>query len=72
VARLPAGQVTRDVGGEAALVRWAVPAELGRDEHPMLPPTRVTLRELAACPDIEAVLAAAAGRDVTAPIAPQF
>jgi 8-oxo-dGTP pyrophosphatase MutT (NUDIX family) len=63
LARLPVGQVTRDVGGEAAHVRWAPPAVLAGDDHPMLPPTRVTLRQLAGYPGVDAALAAAATRE---------
>ena len=38
----------------------------------MLPPTRVTLAEIAACADIPAVFAAAAGRDSGAPVKPRI
>jgi 8-oxo-dGTP pyrophosphatase MutT (NUDIX family) len=60
LARLPEGQRTRDVGGEAAAALWASPVDLAG--LPMLFPTAVTLRELAACPDADAALAAAPAR----------
>ena len=50
-AAMPAGQRTRDVGGEAAQVAWVRPADAiaaGRNEEIVLwPPTAVTLGELA-------------------------
>ncbi len=59
-AALPAGQRTRDVGGEAAEVAWVRPDETiaaGRSREIVLfPPTAVTLAELAACPDVPAAL----------------
>ncbi len=61
-AALPAGQLTRDVGGEADKVAWLAPADaIGaarRGEILLLPPTAVTLAELAACGTVEAALAA--------------
>lgn len=69
LARLPTAQRTRDVGGEASQVRWATAGELAAEENPMLPPTRVTLRQLAVYADIDGVLDAASGRDLT-PIMP--
>jgi 8-oxo-dGTP pyrophosphatase MutT (NUDIX family) len=60
-AALPAGQRTRDVGGEAAAVYWTGPrAALDtarRGEMTLLPPTAVTLAELAACGDLDGALA---------------
>ena len=70
LALLPGGQRTRDVGGEAAHTRWAPPAELAGDGTPMLPPTNVTLRQLARHPTIERVLAAAATREPGRPVQP--
>jgi 8-oxo-dGTP pyrophosphatase MutT (NUDIX family) len=74
VALLPGGQRTRDVGGEAAHTRWAPPADLAGDSAgggaPMLPPTRVTLHQIARYPSVDAVMAAAATRDAAAPIEP--
>src|SRR5436305_7785999 len=61
LARLPERQRTRDVGGEAAHVLWGRPAALA--DLPMLPPTLVTLRQLAVYDSVGAALAAAADRD---------
>jgi 8-oxo-dGTP pyrophosphatase MutT (NUDIX family) len=59
-AALPAGQRTRDVGGEAAAVTWIDPGaaiEAGRrGEIELWPPTAVTLSELAACADLDTAL----------------
>jgi 8-oxo-dGTP pyrophosphatase MutT (NUDIX family) len=61
-AALPAGQRTRDVGGEAAAVQWISPPralDAGRQgEIYLWLPTAMTLAELAEYPDVEAVLAA--------------
>jgi len=61
-AALPAGQRTRDVGGEAAAVQWINPAralDAGRQgEIYLWLPTAMTLAELAEYPEIEDVLAA--------------
>lgn len=60
-AALPPGQLTRDVGGEAAQVAWVRPADAiaaGRNEEILLwPPTAVTLAELASCGTVAAALA---------------
>ncbi|MGH3276260.1 MAG: NUDIX hydrolase [Streptosporangiaceae bacterium] len=60
-AALPAGQRTRDVGGEAAAVNWIGPGQAlaagRRQEIRLWPPTAVTLAELAACGEMDAVLA---------------
>ncbi|HEX5540522.1 MAG TPA: NUDIX hydrolase [Micromonospora sp.] len=76
VALLPEGQRTRDVSGEADHTMWIRPAEAlaqaAAGEISMLPPTLLTLREVAACPDLPAVLAAAADRDVSTPITPRL
>jgi 8-oxo-dGTP pyrophosphatase MutT (NUDIX family) len=62
VAALPAGQRTRDVSTESDRVAWVRPAEAleaaKRGEMSMLPPTLVTLTELAACDSVAAALAA--------------
>jgi 8-oxo-dGTP pyrophosphatase MutT (NUDIX family) len=54
-AAMPAGQRTRDVGGEAAAAGWIRPQDAlvaGRAKEIQLwPPTAVTLAELAACGD---------------------
>ncbi len=62
VAALPEQQRTRDVGGEADDVAWVRPADaiaMGRKKEIMLmPPTAVTLAELAACRDVTAAVTA--------------
>jgi 8-oxo-dGTP pyrophosphatase MutT (NUDIX family) len=62
VAALPAGQRTRDVTSEADVVEWARPADaldqLRRGERPMMPPTIVTLEEIADYGSVADVLAA--------------
>ncbi|MBO0841550.1 MAG: NUDIX domain-containing protein [Nocardioides sp.] len=66
VARLPEGQVTRDVSTESSSVRWQAPADavaqVESGELGMLPPTYLNCLELAAFGGIEAVLADAARR----------
>ncbi len=73
VAALPEGQRTRDVGGEADAVVWARPHDVldGHDAGTvtLMPPTAATLAELAALPDVAAVLRAAEGR-VIEPVLP--
>ncbi len=69
LARLPLGQRTREVGGEASHAVW-VPAASAPD-LPMLPPTRVSIAQLAAAGSIEAAVAAAAERDVATPVKPR-
>lgn len=70
-AALPAGQRTRDVGGEASEVAWVSPGRAlkagERGDIRLFPPTAVTLSELAACGDLETVLA---GPRHVAPIIP--
>ncbi|MEW9554704.1 NUDIX hydrolase [Nonomuraea sp. NPDC050783] len=62
VAVLPAGQRTRDVGGEADHVAWTRPAEAVERAHRgeifLMPPTYRTLSELAAYGSVAEVLAA--------------
>jgi 8-oxo-dGTP pyrophosphatase MutT (NUDIX family) len=62
VAALPDGQRTRDVSTESDRVMWVRPAEAAeaarRGDMPMLPPTVVTLAELAEYDSVAAVLAA--------------
>jgi 8-oxo-dGTP pyrophosphatase MutT (NUDIX family) len=70
LARLPQGQLTRHIGTEASHAVWASPAQTG--ELPMLPPTRVTLDELASYGDIDTALAAAAHRDAVNPVRPRL
>lgn len=68
VAALPVGQRTRDVGGEADRVAWVRPADAlaqhAAGQMALLPPTRETLRELAALESVGQVLAAAAARRI--------
>jgi 8-oxo-dGTP pyrophosphatase MutT (NUDIX family) len=70
-AELPAGQLTRDVGGEASEVAWVRPADAiaagQRGEIRLFPPTAVSLSELAECGDLMTALTGA--REV-APIIP--
>jgi 8-oxo-dGTP pyrophosphatase MutT (NUDIX family) len=67
-AELPAGQRTRDVGGEAAQVAWVAPGDAiaagRRGEIHLMLPTSTTLSELAACGTIAGVLSAR--RQITA------
>ncbi|HEY1917092.1 MAG TPA: NUDIX hydrolase [Streptosporangiaceae bacterium] len=60
-ALLPAGQQTADIQEEADQVAWLRPADVlaaaSRREVFLMPPTAVTLAELAACPDTAAVFA---------------
>ncbi|NJP31502.1 NUDIX hydrolase [Micromonospora thermarum] len=76
VALLPAGQRTRDVSGEADRTLWIRPADAGAragaGELTMLPPTLVTLGQVAACGDLDAVAAASATRDPATPVAPHL
>jgi 8-oxo-dGTP pyrophosphatase MutT (NUDIX family) len=59
-AALPAGQRTRDVGGEASAVTWIEPgaalAAGRRGEIQLWPPTAVSLAELASYPDAQTAL----------------
>ena len=61
-AALPPGQQTADIRDEADQVAWLRQADVlaaaQRREIALMPPTAVTLAELAACPDIRAVFAA--------------
>lgn len=70
LARLPDGQLTRNVGGEADIVTWLRPAN--SRELPMLPPTRMTLRQVAEHESIDALIVASAGRDAATPIIPRL
>jgi 8-oxo-dGTP pyrophosphatase MutT (NUDIX family) len=71
-AALPAGQRTRDVGGEASEVAWVRPADAlaasRRAEIRLFPPTAVTLSELAECGDLTTALT---GPREVAPIIPE-
>jgi 8-oxo-dGTP pyrophosphatase MutT (NUDIX family) len=74
VAALPAGQRTRDVGGEADRVAWVRPADAlaasTAGEMGMLPPTAFTLSEVGAYDDVAAVLVAGDARDIR-PVLPK-
>ncbi|WP_422772060.1 NUDIX hydrolase [Plantactinospora sp. WMMC1484] len=76
VALLPAGQRPRDVSGEADHTMWIRPADalaqVGAGTIAMLPPTLITLTELAGCPDLAAVPVAAAQRDPARPLTPRL
>jgi 8-oxo-dGTP pyrophosphatase MutT (NUDIX family) len=75
VAAMPAGQRTRDVGGEADAVAWLRPRDAleaaAAGEVGLLPPTAFTLTELIGYDSVAAVLAAADARDVR-PVLPQI
>jgi hypothetical protein len=65
VAGLPADAAVTAHLAEAQQERWVPPGEAAADLGlPMLPPTRYTLRDLAAHDSVEAALAAAADRRV--------
>jgi len=70
LARLPDGQRTRNVGGEADEVRWLRPEE--RRMLAMLPPTRATLAQIAAYGSIDELIAVASTRDAATPVIPRF
>jgi 8-oxo-dGTP pyrophosphatase MutT (NUDIX family) len=74
VASLPAGQRTRDVGGEADRAVWMRPAEAYNGFRTgalaMLPPTAVTLSELMPYATVADVLAAATERHIS-PLLPR-
>jgi 8-oxo-dGTP pyrophosphatase MutT (NUDIX family) len=68
VARLPEGQVTRDVSSESSSVTWTgaldAVAQVEQEQILMLPPTWLTCLEVGQHPDPDAVLAAAQERTV--------
>jgi 8-oxo-dGTP pyrophosphatase MutT (NUDIX family) len=68
VARLPEGQVTRDVSTESASVMWAgatdAVEQVEQERILMLPPTWLTCLDVAQYADPDAVLAEAHGRHV--------
>jgi 8-oxo-dGTP pyrophosphatase MutT (NUDIX family) len=76
VALLPEGQDARDISGEADRTIWITPADAlagyAAGELAMLPPTVVTMHDLAAYPRIVDVVAASAGRDASRPIEPRM
>lgn len=75
-AALRAGAEAADISGEADRTEWVSPGEAvsraAAGELEMLPPTAVTLAELARYGSVEAVLAAGADRDAATPIRPTF
>jgi 8-oxo-dGTP pyrophosphatase MutT (NUDIX family) len=68
VAELPAGQTADDQSSEVSEAYWRRPStllEAGRGgEVTLMAPTRTCLEELAALPDVHAVLAASTTRDL--------
>ena len=58
VARVPAGQVCREAGGEADHRLWVRPQDALDRGLGMMPPTAAVLADLAAAPDVAAALAA--------------
>jgi 8-oxo-dGTP pyrophosphatase MutT (NUDIX family) len=68
VARLPEGQVTRDVSSESSSVMWSgamdAVSRVEQEEILMLPPTWLTCLEVGQYADPASVLAAADGRTV--------
>jgi 8-oxo-dGTP pyrophosphatase MutT (NUDIX family) len=72
-AALPGRQQTREIRDEADQVAWLRPADVlaaaGRGEALLLPPTAVTLAELAACDSVAAALSAP--RQIT-PLQPEI
>lgn len=75
VAALPEGQLTRDVAGEAERVAWFRPADAlaarERGDMVMVPPTALTLAELAEYSTVVDVLAAAEKRTIR-PVTPKL
>ena len=75
VAALPPGATAHAETSEAVEARWISPAdalaEHARGDRPMLPPTVVTLRELAGFSSVAAVLAASTTRSL-AVVEPDF
>jgi 8-oxo-dGTP pyrophosphatase MutT (NUDIX family) len=69
VALLPQAQAARDVSGEADGTQWISPG--AADDLTMLPPTRVTLRQLSAYATIDDLVVASASRDAAAPVMPR-
>lgn len=76
VSALPDGQQPGDLSGEADRTEWVRPADalerMEAGEMLMLPPTSVTLGELARHDSVESVLAAAVDRDAATPVLPRI
>ncbi len=58
LAELPAGQVPREVGGEAESRLWVRPSDALAQGLRMMPPTVSALEQVAGAPDVAAALAA--------------
>jgi 8-oxo-dGTP pyrophosphatase MutT (NUDIX family) len=75
LAALPDGQQPADVSGEADRTEWVRPQlaleRMAAGEIAMLPPTSVTLGELAGFDTVDKVMAASAGRDAATPVVPR-
>jgi 8-oxo-dGTP pyrophosphatase MutT (NUDIX family) len=75
VAALPAGAEPVVRGTEMDTIAWLSPAQAlaayDRGDLPMMPPTVITLRELAAFSDLGSVLAGASGRTLD-PVRPRI
>ena len=75
VAALPAGAEPVASGTEMDIIAWLSPVQAlvayERGDLPMMPPTVITLRELAAFPDLGSVLAGASGRTLD-PVRPRI
>ena len=69
LAEVPAGQVCREVGGEADQRVWISPAQALAEQLAMLPPTAAVLRDLAAYDNVAAALSA---ERVLAPVLPKL
>ncbi|WP_326564667.1 NUDIX hydrolase [Micromonospora peucetia] len=76
VALLPEGQRTRDVSGEADHTLWIRPADalarVAAGELSMLPPTLVTLGQVADAGGLAGVVRASADRDAANPVTPRL
>ena len=69
LAEMPAGQVCRDVGGEADVRLWVRPQDAIEQGLTLMPPTHEALTELAGYPDVASALAA---QRTIVPVAPRF
>ena len=69
LAELPAGQVCREVGGEADERVWVRPGEALAGGFHLMPPTLAVLRAVAGHPDVASALAA---ERVIAPVLPRI
>jgi 8-oxo-dGTP pyrophosphatase MutT (NUDIX family) len=70
LARLPGGQRTRNVGGEADLTTWIRPSDCA--DLPMLPPTRITLAQVDGFGTMDELIASASHRDACTPVTPRL